>query len=150
MKVSEVMHEGACCITPEWTICEAAQMMRDEDIGALPVCENDRLIGMLTDRDIIMRCIAEGKDSMKTQARHAMSEQIIYCRSNEEIEDAIRLMEDHEVRRLPVLDDNNKVCGVLSLGDISHKVSYDLSGEVIRSVSDHHDANGLDEARAHL
>jgi CBS domain-containing protein len=95
-------------------------MMRDDDIGAVPVGENDRLIGN------------------RLTAGEVMSKPIVYCRSDEDLEDALRIMEKNRIRRLPVIDENKRLLGMRALGDISEKGGRDLAGEVLRSVSSHH------------
>ena len=112
--------------------------MRDLDIGAIPVGENDRLVGMVTDRDITVRAVAEGKDVTQLTARDVMSKGIVFCRDSEELEDAARIMEQKKIRRLPVLDDKKRMVGMLSLGDISHAASRAITGEVAAAVSAHH------------
>jgi CBS domain-containing protein len=138
MKVKDVMHKGAEWVPPETTLAGVAQRMRDLDIGAIPVGENDRLIGMVTDRDIACRGVADGKDSAGLTARDVMSKGIYYCNDGEELEDALRIMEQRQVRRLPVINERKRMVGMLSLGDISHAASHELSGEVIAAVSAHH------------
>ena len=138
MKVRDVMHEGATWVEPNTSIGELARIMRDEDIGAIPIGENDRLIGMVTDRDIVVKGLIDGIDVATLTARDVMTGPILYCRANEEVEDAVRLMEEHEVRRLPVIDENKRMVGILALGDISSHAGRELSGEVIQAVSEHH------------
>jgi CBS domain-containing protein len=138
MKVKEMMHKGAEYVAPVAKLHIIAKKMRDYDVGAMPVCEGGKIIGMVTDRDIAVRALANGKDVSKLQAKDVMSKDVIYCRDNEAAEDAIRLMEDNQVRRLPVLNESNQLIGMVSLGDISHALSQDLTGEVTRAVSAHH------------
>lgn len=138
MKVKEVMHKGAEWVSPEATVADVAQRMRDLDIGAIPVGENDRLIGMVTDRDIACRGVANRQDCAKLTARDVMSKGIFYCNDTEELEDAMRVMEQKQVRRLPVINDKKRMVGILSLGDISHAAGHELSGEAIAALSAHH------------
>jgi CBS domain-containing protein len=138
MKVRDVMHPGVHWVEPGTSILEIAKVMRDQDIGAIPVGQNDRLVGMITDRDIVCRGIAEGFDCSTMTAQDVMSSGIIYCRDEEELDDAIRIMEQHEVRRLPVINQDKRMVGILSLGDISHAAPQQLSGEVLQSVSAPH------------
>ncbi len=119
-------------------VSEVARMMREDDVGAIPVGRGDRLVGTITDRDIALRVVAEGKDPEKTTAEQAMTPHIIYCRTSETVEDAIHLMTQKGVRRLPVLDDRKRLVGMLSLGDLAHAVGRDLSGELLHGVTDHH------------
>ncbi len=138
MKVKDAMHKGAEWVEPQTPIGEVARTMRDLDIGAIPVGENDRLVGMVTDRDIACRVVANGTDPGKLTAGDVMSKGILYCRETEDLEDAMRIMEQKQVRRLPVIDDRKRMVGMLSLGDIADAASHELSGEVIAAVSAHH------------
>jgi CBS domain-containing protein len=138
MKVKDVMHSGAEWVSPQTPMADVARKMRDLDIGAIPVGENDRLIGMVTDRDIACRGVANGADAAKLTARDVMSKGILYCNDTEELEDALRIMEQKQVRRLPVINDRKRMVGMLSLGDIAHAASHEMSGEVTAAVSAHH------------
>ena len=138
MKVKDAMHEGVTWVGPETPVRELARAMRDEGIGSIPVGENDRLIGMVTDRDIAIKALADGRDPASLPARDVMNGPILYCRTEEDIDDAARLMEQHQVRRLPVIDENKRRVGMLSLGDIASASSPALTGEVTQSVAEHH------------
>ena len=138
MKVKEAMHTGVQWVAPNTKVAELAKLMREHDIGALPVGENDRLIGMVTDRDIVCRGFANGHAASELTARDVMSKGIVYCRDDEEIDDATRIMEQKQIRRLPVLNDKKRMVGMLSLGDVSHASARELSGEVLQAVSAHH------------
>ncbi len=138
MKVRKAMHKGVIWVSPDTPVRELARTMRENDIGAIPVGENDRLIGMVTDRDIVCRGLAEGKDVSTLTARDVMTSGIIYCEDDEDIEDALELMEKKKIRRLPVIDEDKRMVGILSLGDISHAVPEELSGQVLKAVSAHH------------
>ena len=138
MKVKDVMHRGVAWVEPNTSIRDVAKMMRDNDIGSVPVGENDRLVGIVTDRDIICRGIADGADLSALCARDVMSKPIIYCRADDELEQALRIMEKNKIRRRPVIDKNKRLAGMLALGDISQIGGEDMAGEVMRSVSAHH------------
>jgi CBS domain-containing protein len=138
MKVKDAMHQGAVWVAPQTPVADVARKMRDLDIGAIPVGENDRLIGMVTDRDIACRGVANGGDCARLTARDVMSKGILYCNDTEDLEDALRIMEQKQVRRLPVINDKKRMVGMLSLGDIAHAASHELSGEVTAAVSAHH------------
>ena len=138
MKVKDVMHKGAECVSPDTSIMDIAKLMRDEDVGSVPICDKDRLTGMVTDRDIVCRGLAAGRDCNALTAADVMTKPIVYCRVNEDVEDALRLMEKNQIRRLPVIDDNKRLCGMLAIGDISSKVNRTLTGEVMQSVATHH------------
>lgn len=138
MKVKNAMHKGAEWVAPETPVAEIARKMKELDVGSIPVGENDKLIGMVTDRDITCRGVANGRDMSKLTARDVMTKGIIYCRDSEELDDALRIMESKKVRRLPVIDEKKRMVGMLSLGDVSHAASHELSGELVAAVSAHH------------
>jgi CBS domain-containing protein len=138
MKVKEMMHKGAEYVAPNAKLEVIAKKMRDYDVGSIPVCDGGKLVGIVTDRDIAIRALANGKDVAKLEAKDVMSKDVIFCRDNENAEDAIRIMEDKQVRRLPVLNEAKMLVGMVSLGDISHALSQDLTGEVTKAVSAHH------------
>jgi CBS domain-containing protein len=138
MKVKQAMHQGVQWVDPNTSIKELARLMREHDIGAIPIGENDRLVGMVTDRDIVCRCVAAGLDVAEVTARDVMSKGIVFCSDQEELDDAARIMEDKRIRRLPVINQDKRMIGMLSVGDISHTGARDLTGEVMQAVSAHH------------
>jgi len=138
MKVKNAMHEGCEWVSPDTKITEIAQRMRENDIGAVPVGENDKLIGMVTDRDICCKGVANGRGIEKLTARDVMTEGIVWCRDSDEVHAAINLMQNRQIRRLPVIDKNKRMVGMLSLGDISNAASQKLTAEVTKAVSAHH------------
>lgn len=138
MEIAKAMHSQAEWASADTPVSEVAKMMQKDDIGAIPVGKDDKLIGMVTDRDIALRVVAAGRDPAKTTAEEIMTKGMIYCRTTETVEDAIHLMDQKKIRRLPVIDDNKRLVGMLSLGDISHTVSRELSGELLRAVAAHH------------
>jgi CBS domain-containing protein len=138
MKVREIMHKGVQWVSPDAPVATLAQKMKKYDVGALPVGENDRLIGMVTDRDIAVRVFANGPNISKLTAKDIMTKGIIWCRADSSASEAARLMESNQVRRLPVIDENKRMIGMLSLGDISHAASQRTTTEVVRAVSSHH------------
>ena len=124
-------------IPPQATLKEAAQKMRSLDVGALPVCENEKIIGMITDRDITIRAVASGEDPNRCKVRDAMSPQMFFCYEDEDVQRAARMMEEKQIRRLPVFDRQQRLCGIVSLGDIATRTHDDrLSGEVLEQVSE--------------
>lgn len=134
-KVREVMTAECEWISPDTSCTEAAQTMRDSDIGFLPVGENDRLIGMVTDRDIIVRCIAEGGDPENTQVRSVMSEKTYYCFDDDNVEEVCENMGDMQVRRLPVVDRNKRLVGIVSLGDVAQAAPTDKVGAAQQQIT---------------
>jgi CBS domain-containing protein len=138
MKVKEVMHRGATCVEPNTSIKEIAKRMRDADVGAIPVRANGQLVGIVTDRDLACRALADSDVVTTMTAQDVMTRDVVCCSADDDVEIAIDVMEAKQVRRLPVTDSHKNMVGMLSLGDISHKVSKDLSAEVLRAVSGHH------------
>src|SRR3954463_13356713 len=133
MKVSDAMTRDIRVASPEETIRKAAQIMATLDAGALPVGEEDHLIGMITDRDIAIRGIAKGKGP-KAKVRDVMTEDVKYCFDDQEVEEVTRNMADIQVRRLPVLNRDKRLVGILSLGDIAIRDGKD-AGEALRGIS---------------
>ncbi len=138
MKVREVMHQGVEWAKPETKVFEMAKLMKKADIGAVPIGENDRLIGMVTDRDICCAVADDGFDPKQSTARDVMTEGIHCCNVEDGVEEAVRHMETLKVRRLPVLDENKRMVGMLSLGDLSPHISGRTMSEWARGVSDPH------------
>lgn len=120
MKIRELMTHDVELVDPNSTIRDAALKMRAEDIGALPVGENDRLVGMITDRDIVMRCTADDHTPSKCRVRQAMSKKLCYCFEDDDLDAAAHIMAEHQVRRLPVLNSNKRLVGMISLADLTH------------------------------
>jgi CBS domain-containing protein len=137
--VKTAMHKGAEWVGPQTPVTEVAKKMRELDVGSIPVGENDRLVGMVTDRDVICRGVANGRDISKLTAGEVMTKGIVYCRDHDSIDEALGIMESKQIRRLPVIDDNKRMVGMLSFGDISHAASSKLAGELMAATSAHHD-----------
>lgn len=135
MQVREIMATKVKLVSPNTNVEDAARQMRNSDTGALPVGEDDRLIGMVTDRDIAIRAVAAGKFDAKV--REVCSEQVCYCFEEDETERAAQIMGDNQVRRLPVLDSKKRLVGIVSLGDISRSDSRGAEG----ALSDISEAN---------
>jgi len=144
MKVKDVMHTGLTWVSPDAKLADVARKMRDEDVGSIPVGKNDPLVGMVslmgmvTDRDIACRGLANGRDISHLTARDVMSKPILYCRADDDVQSAVQIMETSKIRRLPVINEDKRMVGMLSLGDVSQKVSLALAGEVIQAVCGHH------------
>lgn len=138
MKVKEAMHKGVQSREPSTPLAQIAKLMKSDDIGAVPITEGGKLIGIVTDRDIAVRAVAEARDLNKAVARDVMSAGAICCTEEEDIDNAVRSMEDRKVRRLPVTNAQKQLVGMLSLGDISHSVGKSVSGELVKAVSAHH------------
>jgi CBS domain-containing protein len=139
MKVKEVMHKGVDWVGPDTPVTDLAKLMRKHDIGAIPIGENDQLIGMVTDRDIVCKGLAQnGFDARRATARDVMSEGIHCCREDDDLAKAVRHMETLKIRRLPVINKSKRMVGMISLGDVGHSASGDLLSECVKSVSAHH------------
>ena len=135
MKVREIMTRGTDFISSDHTIEQAAAKMRASNVGDMPVVVSGEAVGMLTDRDITVRIAAEGLDPRSTYVSEAMTEGIIACREEGDVETAARLMGDKQVRRLLVMDDERKLAGIVSLGDLAKSVDKELVSEVLRKIS---------------
>lgn len=138
MQVREAMTRGVECTRPGDSIASAAQRMQDLDVGALPVCGvNDRLVGMITDRDITIRATAGCCDPSQTHVEEIMTPHIVYCFEDQDVREAARLMEENQIRRLVVLNRDKRLTGIMSLGDLAVKTRDDeLSGEALELVSE--------------
>lgn len=134
MRVSEVMTSGVRVVSPEQTISEAARMMAELDAGALPVGEEDRLVGMITDRDIAVRAVAEQKPPT-TKVREVMSQEVLYCFDDQDLDDIAQNMGDVKVRRLPVVDREKRLVGIVSIGDLAKGDNAASTGQAVADIS---------------
>ena len=135
MQVNQVMSNTVTFVTPDASLPDIARKMRDEDFGAVPVADQDRLVGMVTDRDIVVRCVAQGVDVRNTTARDVMSPRVLYCFEDESVESALQSMGANQVRRLPVINRDKRLVGVVSLGDLS-KAAQDPAGDALKEISE--------------
>jgi CBS domain-containing protein len=139
MKVKDAMHKGVEWVGPDTPLAEIAKLMRENDIGSIPIGEDDRLIGMVTDRDIVCKGLAEdGFDARRATARDVMTAGIHCCREDDDLAKAVKHMESLKVRRLPVINKGRRMVGILSLGDVSHSATGNLLSECVKSVAAHH------------
>jgi len=136
MKLREIITSNVEVIHPDDTLQTAAEKMRDRDIGFLPVCDGDRLIGVLTDRDLITRAFAEGMESKAMLGRDLVTSPAIYCFDDHSVDEAAKLMHDNQIRRLVILSRDKRMVGVVSLGDLAISADDKLSGELLQSVSE--------------
>ena len=137
MQIKDVMTRGVEVVRPDETLQQAARKMKSIDVGPLPVCDGERLVGMITDRDIIVRATAEGRDPKTTPVKEAMTPGVVYVFEDQDIEEAALLMRQRQIRRLVVLDSNKRLVGILSLGDLAEDSGDDqLSGDVLEGVSE--------------
>jgi CBS domain-containing protein len=136
MKISDIFTPNPECITPDTTLTAAAKKMKALDVGMLPICEHDRLVGTVTDRDITVRAIARGLDPNKTTVRAAMTAGIVYCFDEDDVEEAAQQMEQKQIRRLPVLSRDKRLVGIVSLGDLAVRTQRErMAGAILERVS---------------
>lgn len=136
MLIRDVMTRNVEVVHPDDTLQEAAEKMKDLDIGPLPVCDDGRLVGILTDRDIAVRAVAEGQDPWTDKVRDVMTPEVISCFADQDVADAVKLMKEKQIRRLVVLDRDKRLVGILSLGDVAvHTGDEHLAGTTLEEVS---------------
>ena len=135
MRVSDAMTATVRIANPQQTIAQAAKMMAELDAGVLPVGDGDRLVGMLTDRDIAIRAVALGKGP-DTLVQEVMSQEVLYCFADQDLDDVVENMADTKVRRMPVLNRDKRMVGILSLGDIALVDDPDITGEALCDISE--------------
>ena len=135
MQVSQILTREVETISPDTSVKEAAQRMRSMDVGSLPVCDGRRLLGMVTDRDITVRVTAEGRDAASTPVQEAMTPDVCFVFEDQDVQEAARLMEERQIRRLPVLSRDKKLVGILALGDIAQTGQDRLSGDALQQIS---------------
>jgi len=137
MQLKEVMTQGVDVVPPEAILQEAAQKMKQLEVGPLPVCDGERLVGLLTDRDITVRAVAEGCDPTTTKVRDVMTPEVLYCFEDQEVQEAAKLMEERQIRRLPILNRNKWLVGIVSLGDLAVRTGDEkLAGKTVKQVSE--------------
>jgi CBS domain-containing protein len=122
-------------VTPETTISEAAQLMKNDEIGSLPILEGEQLTGMVTDRDIVIRAIAEGKDPRGMPVREVASRELVTVHADEDLSSALQLMASQQVRRLPVVDDDGRLVGILAQADVALEAKEKAVGEMVEEIS---------------
>jgi CBS domain-containing protein len=138
MQIDKIMHAPAEWVEAKTPVIDVARRMKQADIGALPVGKDDRLIGMVTDRDLVLRVLAEGSDPTRTTAEQVMTSGIVWCLTTQTVEDATHMMEQKQIRRLPVIDEKKRLVGMLGLADIANAMPRQLLGELVNAVADHH------------
>jgi len=136
MKIKDVMTRGVEVVRPDATLQEAAAKMKSLDVGPVPVCENDRVLGIITDRDIVVRAVAEGRDARTTRVEDVMTREVFSCGEEDDVKDAAKTMKQRQIRRLVVLTADKRLAGIVSLGDIAVDTGDDkMSGDVLEKVS---------------
>jgi CBS domain-containing protein len=134
MQIRDVMTSQVSMVRPDTPLSEVAKKMRDEDIGAVPVADGDKLIGMVTDRDIVTRALAETPDVSRIRARDVMSPKVLYCLEDDTVADVLLNMREEQVRRLPVVNKDKRLVGVVSLGDLSQAETHG-AGDALAGIT---------------
>jgi CBS domain-containing protein len=134
-KVREVMTDRPRCVTPETLISEAARLMKSDDVGSLPILEGERLTGIVTDRDIVLQAVAEEKDPRGMPVREVASRELVTIGPEEDLSEALRLMASHQVRRIPVVDEDSRLVGIVAQADIAREVKDKDSGQMLQGIS---------------
>jgi CBS domain-containing protein len=137
MELRDIMTRDVEVVDGNASLKEAATKMKKLDVGLIPVCDGDRLKGLLTDRDITIRATADGRDPSKTKVNEVMSTDIAYCLEDQAVDEAVILMEARQIRRLPILNQDKQLVGIVSLADIAvHVGDRDLTGETLEEISE--------------
>lgn len=135
MKIKDIMNPDTDLVSASTTVKAAAEMMAKEGIGFLPVGEGDKLIGTITDRDIVLRVVSKGKDSSTTTVGEILTDKVLYCKEDQEVEEVARNMCEQQVRRMPVVNADKRLVGVVSIGDMAQHLNKELAGEVLQEVT---------------
>ncbi|GAB6156273.1 CBS domain-containing protein [Desulfosporosinus burensis] len=135
MKVREVMTTSVECATPNNTVVELATMMKNNDIGSIPICEAQKVIGIITDRDIVLKAVADGKNIEKRTAKEVMNSKLITVTADQDVHEAASLMSKYQIRRLPVVE-QGKLIGIVALGDLAiEKIHVNEAGDALSEIS---------------
>jgi CBS domain-containing protein len=134
--IREVMTKSPEVIRPEATLAEAAKKMDELNVGSLPVCDGERLVGYLTDRDITVRATAAGDDPKGRTVSDTMTREVLYCRDDQPVRDAAELMRTRQIRRLPIINSDKKLVGIVALGDLATDLPEQTSGDILEAVSE--------------
>jgi CBS domain-containing protein len=134
-KISELMSANPCAIEADKPVAYAARMMKDEDVGLAPIVEGDRLVGTLTDRDIVTRVVAEGRDPQSVAVREVASTSVVTIDPQQDLDEALQLMARNQIRRLPVVEEDGRLVGVVSQGDVAREAKDRQTGELVEEIS---------------
>ena len=134
-KIGDVMTTRPRCVSPDTPISQVAELMESEDIGSVPVLDGEQLAGMITDRDIVIRAIAQGKDPRGMPVREVSTRDVVTVSPDHDLSDALQLMAQHQVRRLPVVDEDNRLVGIVSQADVALEAKEKAVGEMVEEIS---------------
>ena len=136
---SELMTKNPVCCLPESTAADAARLMKRENIGPIPVIENERtrkLVGIVTDRDLALKIVAEGRDPTSTKVEAVMTREVVTCRAEDDLQKALNAMSEHQLRRIPVVDNDNRILGIISQADVATRVNQpEKTAAVVKEIS---------------
>ena len=136
MQINQVMTRNPEVLRPEASVREAAQRMKELDVGMFPICDGERLIGTITDRDIALRATADGRDADETTVKDVMTQEVDYCFEDQDAEEAVDMMNANQIRRLPILNRDKRLVGIVSLGDLATRAEDpSLSAEALAGIS---------------
>jgi len=135
-QIKEVMTSNPRTVTADSTVAEAARLMRDEDAGIVPIIEGERLVGVVTDRDIAIKVAAEGKDPQSTKVTEIAASDLVTIDPQQDLDEALRLMAQHQVRRLPVVEEDGRLVGILAQADVARHADAERTGEVVEEISE--------------
>ena len=133
--ITDVMSANPCAIDASKPVAYAAKMMKEEDVGLAPIVEGDRLVGTLTDRDIVTRVVAEGRDPQSVTVREVASTELVTVDPQQDLDEALRLMASHQVRRLPVVEEDGRLVGVLAQADVAREAKDKQTGQLVEEIS---------------
>jgi CBS domain-containing protein len=143
MKISEIMTKDPRSVSPDTPVSEAARLMKEEDVGLVPVVERvggaetrGRLVGVVTDRDIAIRVVAEGRDPQSTKVEEVASQNVVTVDPRQDLDEALRLMATHQLRRLPVVEEDGKLVGIVAQADVARHAGAKQTGEVVEQISE--------------
>jgi CBS domain-containing protein len=138
-KCDEVMTKNPVCCLPDDMVVKVAQLMKRENIGPIPVIENDetrKLVGIVTDRDLALKIVAEGRDAKSTKVEAVMTHEVVTCRADDDLQRALDAMSEHQLRRIPIVDNDNKIVGIISQADVATRVDQpEKTAEMVKEIS---------------
>ena len=138
-KCNEVMTKNPVCCLPNDMVAKVAQLMKSKDIGPVPIIENEqtkKLVGIVTDRDLALKIVAEGRDAKSTKAEEVMTRKVVTCRGEDDVQKALDAMSEHQLRRIPVVDNDNRIIGIIAQADVATRVDQPAkTAEVVKDIS---------------
>ena len=138
-KCNEVMTKNPVCCLPTDSVAKAAELMRSENIGSIPVIENEqshKLLGIVTDRDLALTIVATGRDAKSTKVEAVMTRKVVTCLADDDLQQALDAMAEHQLRRIPVVDDDNKILGIIAQADVATRVDEpEKTAEMVKEIS---------------